>query len=67
VKVHDSSKSFETMRAKRNRRFWQPDIYHFDPVMRGYYIDELFATAHGAELKFTAKTNVTHGHGAVGK
>ncbi|NQZ42650.1 MAG: hypothetical protein HRT96_21755 [Moritella sp.] len=57
VKVHDSSKSLETMRAKRNRRFWQPDIYHFDPIMRGYYIDELFATAHGSELKFTVKTN----------
>ncbi len=57
VKVHDSSKALEVMRAKRNRRFWQPDVYHFDPIMRGFYIDELFATAHGSELKFTVKTN----------
>lgn len=57
VKVHDSSKSLEMMRAKRNRRFWQPDVFHFDPIMRGFYIDELFATAHGSELKFTVKTN----------
>lgn len=57
VKVFDSTKSLEEMRAKRNRRFWQPNVFHFDPIMRGFYIDELFATAHASELKFTVKTN----------
>ncbi|CAH7217105.1 P2_N domain-containing protein [Vibrio chagasii] len=57
VKVHDSSRALEDMRAKRNRRFWQSGCYHFDPIMRGFYIDELFPTAHGSELKFTVKTN----------
>ena len=57
VKVHDSTKAFEMMRAKRNRRFWQANTFHFDPLMRGFYIDELFATQHNSELKFTVKTN----------
>lgn len=57
VKVHDSSRALEDMRAKRNRRFWQSGCYHFDPIMRGFYIDELFPTAHGSELKFTVKTH----------
>ncbi|WP_417448421.1 hypothetical protein, partial [Idiomarina abyssalis] len=57
VKVHDSIRALEDMRAKRNRRFWQAGCYHFDPIMRGFYIDELFPTAHGSELKFTVKTN----------
>lgn len=56
VKVFDSSKGLEEMRAKRNRRFWQADCFHFDPIMRGFYIDELFATMHNSELKFTVKT-----------
>ncbi|MEZ8355203.1 major capsid protein P2 [Vibrio splendidus] len=56
VKVFDSSKGLEEMRAKRNRRFWQADCFHFDPIMRGFYIDELFPTAHSSELKFTVKT-----------
>ncbi|NOH31654.1 major capsid protein P2 [Vibrio mediterranei] len=57
VKVHDSSKALEEMRAKRNRRFWQSGFYHFDPIMRGFYLDELFGTAHSSELKFTVKTD----------
>lgn len=57
VKVHDSTKALEEMRAKRNRRFWQSNCYHFDPIMRGYYIDELFQTVHNSELKFTVKTH----------
>ncbi|MGF1888858.1 major capsid protein P2 [Photobacterium profundum] len=57
VKVHDSTRALEDMRAKRNRRFWQANCYHFDPIMRGYYIDELFRTVHNSELKFTVKTS----------
>ncbi|EFP97443.1 major capsid protein P2 [Vibrio caribbeanicus] len=61
VKVYDSSRKLEEMRAKRNRRYWQADCFHFDPIMRGFYIDELFPTAHGSELKFTVKTNQPQG------
>ncbi|CAK1818815.1 putative major phage capsid protein [Vibrio crassostreae] len=61
VKVFDSSKGLEEMRAKRNRRFWQANCFHFDPIMRGFYIDELFPTAHSSELKFTVKTNQPEG------
>ncbi|WP_017191181.1 major capsid protein P2 [Vibrio harveyi] len=61
VKVYDSSRALEEMRAKRNRRFWQADCFHFDPIMRGFYIDELFATAHQSELKFTVKTSQPQG------
>lgn len=57
VKVYDATKELEEMRAKRNRRFWQTDVYHFDPIMRGFYIDELFQTMKQSELKFTVKTN----------
>ena len=57
VKVFDASKGLEEMRAKRNRRFWQTGCFHFDPIMRGFYIDELFPTMHSSELKFTVKTN----------
>ncbi|MEZ8167932.1 MULTISPECIES: major capsid protein P2 [unclassified Vibrio] len=56
VKLYDSTRSVETMRAKRNKRFWQVGCFHFDPIMRGYYLDELFNTAHANELKFTVKT-----------
>lgn len=61
VKVFDSSRGLEEMRAKRNRRFWQANCFHFDPIMRGFYIDELFPTAHSSELKFTVKTNQPEG------
>lgn len=57
VKIYESTAEFEEMRAKKNKRFWQPGYYHFDPVVRGYYIDELFRTAHTSELKFTVNTN----------
>ncbi|MDW6092041.1 major capsid protein P2 [Vibrio rhizosphaerae] len=57
IKVYDTTRAVETMRAKRNRRFWQSGMYHFDPIMRGYFIDELFQTAHTNELKFTVKTD----------
>lgn len=61
IKVYDTTRAVETMRAKRNKRFWQTGMYHFDPIMRGYYLDELFKTAHDNELKFTVKTNKSVG------
>ncbi|NAW66138.1 major capsid protein P2 [Photobacterium halotolerans] len=57
IKVHESNRALEDMRAKRNRRFWQAGVYHFDPIMRGFYIDELFPTVHQSELKFTVETS----------
>ncbi|CAM3793842.1 major capsid protein P2 [Vibrio aquimaris] len=57
VKLYDSTRAVETMRAKRNRRFWQTGVFHFDPIMRGYYLDELFPTYHSNELKLTVKTD----------
>ncbi|MFT5879573.1 MAG: hypothetical protein ACI86X_000677 [Moritella sp.] len=57
TRVYDTTVIFETMRAKRNKRFWQANCFHFDPIMRGFYIDELFRTAHNSELKFTVFTN----------
>jgi len=56
IKLYDSTRSVETMRAKRNKRFWQAGVFHFDPIMRGYYLDELFPTHHTSELKLTVKT-----------
>lgn len=57
IEVFDSTKALETMRAKRNRRFTQSQAFHFDPIMRGFYIDELFVTNHQSELKFTVSTS----------
>lgn len=57
TKVYDTTRVVEQMRAKRNRRFWQSGMYHFDPIMRCFMISELFKTAHTDELKFTVKTD----------
>lgn len=57
VRIYDTTKVFEEYRAKRNKRYWQANTFHFDPIMRGFYIDELFRTAHSSELKFTVFTN----------
>ena len=61
VKLYDSTRSVESMRAKRNKRYWQTGMFHFDPIMRGYYLDELFATHHINELKITVKTDSAQG------
>ncbi|MGY3687144.1 major capsid protein P2 [Vibrio coralliilyticus] len=57
IREYDSTAVVDAMRAKRNRRFWQSGFYHFDPIMRGYYLDELMPTVHQHELKFTVKTS----------
>ncbi|CAM3709096.1 hypothetical protein VA7868_02934 [Vibrio aerogenes CECT 7868] len=57
IKVYDTTKTVEMMRAKRNKKYWPSDMYVFDPIMRGYFIDELFRTEHINELKFTVKTD----------
>ena len=57
VREYESTKQIDTMRAARLDKTWQQGIYHFDPVVRGFMIDELFPTAHASELKFTVKTS----------
>ncbi|ARC91216.1 hypothetical protein B6A42_02345 [Vibrio coralliilyticus] len=57
IREYESTKAVDTMRAKRNRRFWQSGYFHFDPIVRGYYLDELMPTVHQHELKFTVKTS----------
>lgn len=56
-KVYESSRDFAVHMGKRNRKFAQVGIYHFDPIQRGFYLNDLFATAHATELKFTVTTN----------
>ncbi|NOH85908.1 hypothetical protein F0249_19155 [Vibrio sp. 03-59-1] len=56
-KVYEASRNFTAHMGKRNGKTAQVGIYHFDPVMRGFYLQDLFATAHAAELKFTVTTS----------
>lgn len=57
IKVHESNRALAEFQAHRNERTWQSGYYHFDPVQRGFYINELFETAHASELKFTVQTS----------
>ena len=61
IKVFESSKLVEKMRIKRNERIWQSNVFHFDPTVRGYYMNELFRTEHDSELKFTVGTTEPRG------
>lgn len=57
IKEYEASRTLAGFLAKRNKRTFQSGIYHFDPIVRGFFIDELFETAHLSELKFTAETD----------
>lgn len=57
IVVHESNKFLESGLAKKNDRTWQPNYYHFDPIMDGFYINKLFPTVHKNELKFTVSTS----------
>ena len=65
VKVYEASTKFCYALAARNQRgAWkqtQIECFHFDPTMRGFYINELFPTAHQSELKFTVNTSEVPG------
>ncbi|MCW4446826.1 major capsid protein P2 [Vibrio splendidus] len=56
-KVFEASREFTSHMGKRNGKFAQVGVYHFDPIQRGFYLQDLFATAHAAELKFTVTTS----------
>lgn len=53
VKEHEVTRHIATMNAARNERTWQAGYFHFDPIVRGFSIEELFPTVHASELKFT--------------
>lgn len=57
IKVHESENQLLSFLAARNGRDWQNGYYHFDPIMRGFYLNSLFPTAHISELKFTVNTS----------
>lgn len=61
IKVHESSRQLATYQAKRNDKKWQSNNYHFDPIQRGFFINEIFETAHASELKFTVQTSAPCG------
>lgn len=65
VKVYDcSTKLAFALAARNDRGRWKQtpiDCFHFDPVARGFYINELFSTAHKSELKFSVRTEEAPG------
>lgn len=56
LKVHESTLALAKFQAKRNDKTWQSGYYHFDPIQRGFFINEAFETEHHSELKFTVNT-----------
>lgn len=61
VKEHEVTRPIATMNAIRNKRTWQAGYFHFDPIVRGFSIEELFPTVHVSELKFTADVSSVAG------
>ena len=65
MKVYEASNNLCFALAARNDRGrWKQtaiDCFHFDPVGRGFYINELFSTEHKSELKFTVNTEEAPG------
>ncbi|EIV8467031.1 hypothetical protein MA794_001665 [Vibrio vulnificus] len=55
-KVYESDKDYVQYLSKRNKKVPQAGIFHFDPVQRGFLLQDLFPTAHLSELKFTVTT-----------
>lgn len=57
VKEFEANKFIAEANAKRNERTPQAGYFHFDPIVRGFSIDELFPTVHTSSLKFTVTTD----------
>lgn len=55
-KEFESSKLISEANIKRNERTPQAGYFHFDPIVRGFSIDELFPTQHSSSLVFTVTT-----------
>jgi len=61
IKEFEATRDLASFQAKRNERTFQSGYYHFDPLLRGFFIDELFETAHRSELKFTVDVSSVAG------
>ena len=57
VKEYEANKFINEANAKRNERTPQAGYFHFDPIVRGFSIDELFPTQHSSNLKFSVTTS----------
>lgn len=55
-KVFECDKDYLTYLAERHKRAPQSGFFHFDPLMRGFFLQDLFKTAHNSQLKFTVTT-----------
>ncbi|EJG0226878.1 hypothetical protein DBT82_RS20740 [Vibrio parahaemolyticus] len=62
IKVFEASKFINNANALRNSRTPQNGYFHFDPIVRGFSLDELFQTAHASSLKFSVTTEEAPGH-----
>ncbi|WP_028025583.1 major capsid protein P2 [Enterovibrio calviensis] len=57
IKEYEASTFIAESNAMRNDRVPQDGYFHFDPIVRGFSVDELFPTYHNSELKFSVTTN----------
>ena len=57
TKEFECSKLISEANTKRNERTPQAGYFHFDPIVRGFSIDELFPTQHSSSLVFTVTTD----------
>ena len=62
VREYEATKSISDANQKRNERTPQPGYFHFDPIVRGFSIEELFPTTRNSELKFTVTTTEAPGY-----
>lgn len=56
-KEFEASKKVVNANAIRNERTPQAGYFHFDPIVRGFSIDDLFSTTHNSQLNFTVTTD----------
>ncbi len=56
VREYEANKFIADANAKRNERTPQAGYFHFDPIVRGFSIEELFPTVHSSSLKFSVTT-----------
>ncbi|WP_283131602.1 major capsid protein P2 [Enterovibrio norvegicus] len=57
VKEYEATRFINDANAKRNGRTPQAGYFHYDPIVRGFSIDELFPTQHSSSLKFSVTTD----------
>lgn len=56
-KVYESDKAYAEYLATRHERAPQSGYFHFDPIQRGFFVRDVFPTAHNSQLKFTVTTS----------